>query len=515
MIPPDFAPRNPPPRSVSMSLRSLFNLRLPALRRLACAGLVLAAGVAAAGAEPTLTLDEAIKLALEKNPQIKVQAFGRSIARADLLTAIGKFDPSLNFRRSYSESEAPYGVNPFIGQIVKSDNYSLTVDGVTPWGLQFSFGGSATNQRGTFINNGSPSAFATYGGVTITQPLLRGFGFSTNFLGVRIARANKSISDWQFRQTAIDTVTSVINAYTNLMFAQEQLRIAERSRELAAGLLDENEKRFKVGSMSESDVTQARARTATRDESILQARQGVSDATNRLRQLMGETTFPIEPNKFNLAAPEDTEITVNPRKDLETAYELRPDYQAAKLGLVIRRANDASARNQLLPQVDFIGSYGYNGLDPNFSASRRMVLDRDNHSYSAGIVVSVPFTFAEGRGRARSARLQLHQSEADLSRLEQDIAVAVSHAAGELDTTKKRVAANKAALDLAKQALDGEVKKLRAGTSSTFFVLNLQEQLIFAELSYQGALTDQLRARAAYDQTLGRTLLVHHIELDK
>ena len=60
----------------------------------------------------TLTLDDAVRLALERNPQIKVEAFGQSIARADLLTAYGRFDPALTFRRSYSEfsSLAPSNV---------------------------------------------------------------------------------------------------------------------------------------------------------------------------------------------------------------------------------------------------------------------------------------------------------------------------------------------------------------------------------------------------------------------
>lgn len=492
----------------------MFPIQKTRLRRCAALALALAAG-ALLGAEPTLTLNDAIKLALEKNPQIKVQSYGRSIARADLLTAIGQFDPAINFRRSYAESEAPYSVNPFVGQIVKTDDYSLTLDGVTPWGLQFSLGGSATNQRGTFLNNGSENAFASFGGVTVTQPLLRGFGFGANFVGVRVARANKGISDWQFRQTVIDTVTNVIGAYSDLAFAQQSLRIAERSRELAAGLLAENEKRFKVGSMSESDVTQARARTATRDENILIAQQGVRDATNRLRQLMGETSFPIEPGAFQIDAMVPAEVAVNPAEDLKTAYQLRPDFQAAKLGIVIKKANDSSARNQLLPQVDFVGSYGYNGLDPNFSASRHMVWHQENHSYSAGIVVSVPLTFAEGRGKARSARMQLRQAEADLDRLEQDIAVSIAHAAGELETTQKRVDADERAFELAKQALDDEIKKLRAGTSSTFFVLNLQEELIGAEISYYNALADQRRAHAAYDREIGRTLLVQHIALDK
>jgi outer membrane protein TolC len=259
----------------------------------------------------------------------------------------------------------------------------------------------------------------------------------------------------------------------------------------------------------------ARARTATRDEAVLLAEQGVSDATNRLRQLIGETDFPIDPSTFALELASPPDVIVEPAQDLKTALELRPDYQAAKLGLVKNVTREKSARNHLLPEVDFVGSYGYVGLDTTFAASRRMVADRENRSYSAGVVVSVPLTFSEGRGRLRAARLQSRQAEADLTRLKLDIAVSIAHAAGEIRTTRRRVAANHAAYDLAKQALDAELKKLRAGTSTTFFVLNLQEQLAGVESSLYNSLADQRRAIAFYDREIGRTLLVHHLTLDQ
>lgn len=472
-----------------------------------------AVGLATAASAQTLTLDDAIRAALEKNPQVKVDAFGRSIARADLLTALGRFDPAFTFRRSYREDASLAATNVIVADLIKTDDYSLAFEGTTPWGLNYSLKGSAQNQR--YPQNGYTNSFLTFGGVEISQPLLRGFGFGANLVGVRIARADRGIADWQFRQTAIDTVTNVIGAYSDLAYAQQALRIAQRSRELAAGLLSDNEKRFKVGSVSESEVTQARARTASRDESILVAEQSVHDAVNRLRALMGETVFPISPATLLVEPVDPAEEPINAAQDLKKAYEDRPDYQAAKLGLLKRRANDSYARNQMLPQVDFVAGYGYSGLDPEFSASRRQVRDHDNRSYSAGVVVRVPLTFAQERGRARSARLQLRQGEADLLRLEQDIAVAIAHAAGEIETTQKRLAANQTAYDLAKQALDAEIKKLRAGTSSTYVVLGLQQELIGAEYSLYASRADLRRARAAYDRALGRTLSVHNIAIDK
>jgi len=186
-----------------------------------------------------------------------------------------------------------------------------------------------------------------------------------------------------------------------------------------------------------------------------------------------------------------------------------------EIGLKIDRTNQSYASNQLLPRVDFVGSYGHGGLDPNFKESRRQVREHDARAYTAGIVVRVPLTFASERGRARAARLTVRQSEADLERFEQDIALAVAAAAGQIETTRKRVEATRHALDLARQALEAEEKRLKAGTSNTFFVLQQQEQLALVENSYARALGDQRRALATYEREIGTTLQSHGITLSQ
>jgi outer membrane protein len=460
-----------------------------------------------------LQLDDAIRLALEHNQRVKVSAFSRDIARANVLAAYGAFDPALTFNRSYSETNLPVSVSPLVTQLTQTDDYSLSLDGAMPWGLTYSLGATANNQRGTF--NRFTDSYITFGGVSVTQPLLRGFGFGANLASLRIARANRGISDWQHRQTVIDIVTGVILTYNNLVQARDNLRIARLSRELAAQLLDQNEKRNRVGALSDADVIQARARVADREESILFAERSARDVENRLRELIGETVYSNTAPELDLAPlVPAAEIAVNAGEDLKRAYDLRPDYQAARLGISIQRANTAAAQNQLLPRVDFVGSYGYNGIDRDFAASRAQVRNEDARAYSAGVVVRVPLTFAEGRGRARAAKLGLRQSEADLQRLEQDIAVSVAAAAGQLDTTRQRVSVTRTALDLAKQALDAEEKRLKAGASSTFLVLQLQEQRSAVENGYYAALADQRRAIASYEHELGTTLESHHLTLE-
>ena len=114
-------------------------------RRPSLAPFSLALSAACVSSHPSpsaapLTLDDAIRLALDKNRNIKVEDFSRGIARANLLAAYGQFDPSINFARSYSESNSLLTVDPLLTQLelVKTDNYNLSLDGVMPWGLNYS-----------------------------------------------------------------------------------------------------------------------------------------------------------------------------------------------------------------------------------------------------------------------------------------------------------------------------------------------------------------------------------------
>ena len=461
---------------------------------------------------PTLTLDDAIRLALQRNKVLKVTSYGRGISRALLLEARGQFDPALVFNRNYTSTQftTSFGPIPVLDQ-TKTDTFSGGIQGILPLGTLYSITGSTIEVRDTY--NGITKNFQTFGGFQVDQPLLKGFGFSANLVNVRVAKANRAISDLTYRQSAIDTVTNVIVAYSNLQLAHDQLNSAEKARAQAAELLSENEKAFKVGSNSQSDVLTSRAYAAQYEESILIAERAIRDAQNQLRKLIVDEVF-LEDEPLLVLAPMDIpDVAVDRRTDLERALAVRPDYLQQQLLITKNRALESAAFNSLLPQVDFVGGYGYNGSAGTFSASRQMVQDHMNPSVSAGLTVTIPLTFSAGRGGFRAAKLQRIQAEADMKRLEADIAVAVADAAGQIETSRKRVTADRAAYALALKALEAEEKKKKAGTSSTLAVAQQQNFVVNIESSISYAVAAERQAVAVYDQVLGNTLERYHIKL--
>lgn len=459
----------------------------------------------------TITLNDAIQRALAKNFAIKISGFNASIAAAGVTQSLGKFDPVLSGNYQYSANASPGYTDPNTGLTssavnINTDNYGLNLGGLLPWGMTYQLGATTTNTRGTF--DAYADNFSTFAGISGTQPLLRNFGFGATLATIRIAQINRGMSEWEFRQAVIDTVTNVIFAYNDLNFAHAYRLSAIRSRDLALQLVDENQKRFKTGSASQYDVTFANSSAARREENILFAEQSVREAENTLKQLITDTKTPeLLREHLTIEPPEPAPIViVDAAADFRAALTKRPDYQRARLTLKRDSITTRLQRNQLLPRVDLVGGYGYSGQAGSFGLTRQQIEKKDYNAYNWGVVLSIPLTFTTERGRYRAARLQQRQSETIQEQVEQNIVVLIGNAASQIEIVQKRIQATRRSRDLAQATLDAEVKRLRAGQSNSIFVAQQQEMLSLAEVSEARAQSDYQKALADYDRQLGVTL---------
>ena len=483
------------------------------------AGTLLNSRAADSISDAPLPLEQAIQMALAKNYSIRIESLGIPIARAGVTEALGRFDPVLSGSYNDARNKEPALASVATGlraipTITDTDYYSLGIVGCSPWGLSYKIGASASNERGNY--NNFSDTYTTFSGITLTQPILRDFGFGASLATVRIARTNRAISEWDYRDTVINTVTQVIYAYCDVQNAQSRLRSAQKSLELALTLQKENERRFQVGERSEYEILSAKAKVANREETVLIMERYVRTAENALKQLVSDQRdAAVATQRINIVSTKiDQNLHIDAAADFRTALNQRPDYQKARLSVLKSNLDRNYKRNQLLPRVDLVGSYGYNGLASDYPSARSDLRNRDYPAYSAGLSVSVPLSSSTERGRYRASKLRQVQAELALEQMEQDIVLQVANAATQLETTLKRVAVTKRARELNEQTLEADIKRLRAGTGSTFNVLYQQEQLNYAETSEAQAIADHNKARAEYDRQLGRTLEVHHIALE-
>jgi len=488
-----------------------------------CLGGILVLGTAALGApavtgEPALSLDEAIRLALAKNFAIRIQSHEAKLAKEGVSEALGRFDVSLKGRYSNQRIEDPQLAGlpsqPRPGaDITDTESMELGLEGFLPTGATYSIGGSQVNARDS--DTGFVDTYSSFAGIRFTQPLLRDGGTTAGLYQVRVAKTNRQLSDWEYRQTVTNIVTQVIYSFSELHFAHARLRSAKRSHELATQLQKENERRFSVGERSEYEIISAKARVATREEAILNAEHHVRIAENALRQLISDKTDATLLSDSLLPAPLTLEMSqeIKPAEDFRSALENRPDYRMAELGVRKGELDRSFSKNQALPRVDFVGSYGYAGVGYDYAGSRSDLRTKDFGNFSTGVVLSIPLGAVSERSRLRSSKLRLLQAQDYLRKLEQSIVVDISNAAAQVESTRKRMESTRMARELNEQTLEAEIKRLRAGAGTTFSVLYQQEQLNGAEIGEALARSDHLKALAEYDRQTGRTLSNHHISL--
>lgn len=444
-----------------------------------------------------LTLTRALQLAMQKNLAIKVEAFVPKIADAVVTTEQGMFDPALNtgFEQTTTRTSPSYFES-------RTTNVSSGISGLTPLGSTYNLGlaTGASDYR----------SFQAGAGFSLTQPLLRGFGTDYNLAGLRIARNARKSSGWVFRQAVIDVVTQTVYAYNAFYSAMRDYDAAVQSRDSALQLQHDEEREMQIGTRTHLDVTTAAADAAAREEAVILAVSTIGDDERALKLLiiddpktLLETRVAIEPPPLPIVGP------VNVEAGLSDAFLKRPDYQQALLDLKNHHIGIVVARNQALPQIDLNGSLNLLGLNAGDVTSSFGSLGNSSNepnTWAAGFVFSLPIPNRTARGKFDSAKLAAAQALVRLHQMEQGIMVDVANAAGQINTNRQRIDATREALRLAAESQDAGQARLKAGTATTFEVLQLQEKLATAQAAKIKAEGDYLNAIAEYDRQTGTTL---------
>ncbi len=449
-----------------------------------------------------LTLRKAIALAIENNLAIKVAEFEPDIADARITAAEGTFDPTLNLGGGHNVT------NSSIDE-TQAGNYYANIAGKSIWGTQYSVGITGTTAR--------YSDYWSQSGLSLSQPLLRGFGTAVNLASLHIARNNREISEWDFKQEVINVVTETVYFYNQLYSAQRNYEAKKRSRDLALELCKEEEARAEIGVKVALDVITAQAEAASREEAVILAKNDIENNERYLKQLITcdtrtllFTPVDIEPPPESVTGDLDVDAGVC------DALKERPDYQQALVALKTRNINIVTARNSTLPRLDLVASLDLLGVNArDLAGSMRYWGNgvRNPEDWSIGAVFSVPLGNRAAKGSYKEAKLLKAQALVNLKKLEQSIMVDVAYAAGEVNTAHKRIDSTQEALRLAQESLDAGRKRHDAGKATTYEVLQLQKSMTESEASLINAQADYRKALSEYDRQTGVTLLRNAVKI--
>jgi outer membrane protein len=459
----------------------------------------------------SLTLRECIDRALENNLEIKSQRIDPAIGSWGVVGAQGVYDPLLGGGINYQDSVTPEDTTPTTSFTDRRVQSSGSLSGLLPSGAIYDFSTATTRDSSLAGNPTNSFSFLYTGnaGVSLTQPLLKNFGFGVNSANIRIARESQSVALQTFIQLVMSKINDVSTAYYELIFAIENHKSALETRALAQQLLDENRKREQVGTMSPLDVIQAEAGVAESEQTVITTDRAIKDNENTLKRLIcqrvtelrGISLVPVDYPLVQMVAI-DVDFSTN------TALEKRADYLSLKHALEKQNISVQFTRNQLWPEIDLQGSYGLNGGGRNFDRYIDSYTGANYPAWSVGVALTIPLGNRAARANYHIARLDADQAVLSLKSLEQDIVVEVDNAVGHVETNLKSVEAARAATRLAQESLDAEKKKLLAGTSTTFLVLQAQSQLATSRSA-------QIRAEADYNESIVALDLAEGTILDK
>ena len=512
-----------------------------------------------------LSLREALSMALENNKDIEVARQNVRIAEFDLRGSQGAYDPRFTTQAFYERIESP--ISSFLsggqnGSTIQSD-YTGTarLEGQSPvlggsYHLDFSSVRLNTNNQFIALNPQYPTTLS----FTYAQPLWRGLKIDNSRRQIEIARKNLSLTDAQFRQRAIDTITNVQRAYWDLVFALRSLQVQRDAVTVARTQLEHNKRLVNEGQLAPIDVVAAQAQISTYEQRVFSALEEVSRSENNLKNMISEnqkaqiwTQSIVPTDPVELSVPE-----VSLPDALKTAMENRPELQQSAVLQEINQIDQRYFKDQTKPAIDLVGTYGVSGLAGSvstagvnpFTASSLQVRQRvDELSVLQGLQplpVVPPQTFSPellgGYGqslqnllanrygnfkvgvqislplRNRTAEAQLGRSLVEGERigtqreqLEQTIQVDVRNALQSVRSSEARLRAAAATREANEQQFASEQRKLDAGQSTTFLVLERQTSLTESRGLELKAQTDLNKAIADLQRATGNALRVNSI----
>jgi outer membrane protein TolC len=500
-----------------------------------------------------MSLEDCIEVALHHNLDLQIKRLNPELSRFTLDAAYGAYDPSLYGSAEHDYRRQPGSVDSngrlIPGAELETDSFTSGFQGLLPWGLAYNLGISMADQ--TTVRPGTPASTATFtntffdvtsgnnitlistnnqpaiptisaetfsgqaGFLQLRQPLLKNFWIDSTRLQIILDKKNLKISELDLRSQVMTTVTAVEQAYYNLIFSQENIKVQQKALELAERQLAENKKRVEVGAMAPLDEKQAQSQVAGSRADLLNA-LGTEETQQRVvKSLLSDdyskwAKVAIKPTQSLIALPEKFNLQESWRKGLSQ----RPDLLQEKLSLSKQGDIIRLQKNQLYPQLDVVGTAGYNASSATFGGYLDQFGGRDNPFYSVGGQLTIPLGNNTARNNYKSAKATQDQIAMQLKQLEQNVLIQIENDIAVANTRFQQVDATREARIYAEAALDAEQKKLESGKSTSFVVLQLTKDLTTARSTEISALASYNNALAQLALDEGDTLERRHVSLE-
>jgi outer membrane protein TolC len=452
-------------------------------------------------------------------------------------SVVPSFDPSvvglLNFTHQTTPQTAfqSYDTNALVTNTTTA-NAGVSTGFSTGATASFNFNNNHTNWNS--LSSGFNPFNGSTLGVTVTQPLLRGFGAALNRRFIRIAGNERKITSLLFRQQLINTIYGVVRLYTDFVALYEDEKVKQETLTLAEQLLKDTQAQVEIGTLARVELTRANAQVASARLDVINARglreeeeaivKTVLTRGNDDPELRNAPVIPTD----TLSIPEQEDV--RPIQDLVTdALGNRPDLAQAQLQIENSEIGLAGSRNATLPEVDLVGVMQNNGLAgttsptlPNpypgysggYGTALEEVLARNYPTYGVGVQVTLPIHNRVAEADLARDELQVKQSQIRLAQLQNQARLEVEDALISMRRSRASYQAAVEARQLQQESLEAEQAKFEIGSSTAFFVIQYQSLVAQAKSTEVAAQSSYVKARAALERATGTILDQNHISFD-
>jgi len=494
-------------------------------------------GVAVAGQAATgvTVASSATELGVLGAPQDNLSVQG-AVAQSNG-SAVPSLDPAVTGLLNFTHQSTPetsiqsYGTNALVTNTTTA-NTGISTGFSTGATASLNFNNNHTNWNA--LNDGFNPFNGASLGVTVTQPLLRGFGSSLNRRYIRIAGNERKITSLLFQQQLINTIYGVVRLYTDFVALYEDEKVKQETLTLAEKLRTDTQAQVEIGTLAVIEGTRANAQVASARLALINARGLREEQEAIVKNVLTRRNDDAEIRDAHII-PTDT-LSVPDQEDVRAIQDLmsdalnnRPDLAQAALQVENSQIGLAGSRSLTLPEVDLIGVVqnnglagttsptlpnGYAGFSGGYGSALEQLFARNYPTYGVGVQVTLPIHNRVAEADLARDEIQVKQQQVRVAQLQNEARLEVQDAIIAMRRARASYQAAVEARQLQQESLTAEQAKFEIGTSTSFFVIQYQSLLAQAKSTEIAAQSSYMKARAALQRATGTILDQNHISFD-
>ena len=487
-----------------------------------------------------VSLQDVIGLMLDHNLDIRTNRFSPRSSVLQTLVFYRALQPEIRFSGTViRDTSAP--TSQTSGAVTLSNlrhQFAVNFSQLLPWGTSVSIDATMNRQSNNSVANTFNPSYIGNIRYTLGQHLLRDRGRLINTRQIIVGQNNERLSEIQFEEQLIDLVVQAQKAYWDLVFAANDLKVKQRSLEIAQQTLSENKMKVEIGTLARIEVKQTESEVANRRQQLIQATGLVVTGEDQIKRMISAET---DPSLFlvkleTLDTPRSAAAVTIPALEeaVRLALENRPELRANELELRNREIDVEYTKNQKLPALDATFTFNQNGtggtrtirggefggpitqiIPGGIGDAFSQLFSYDYRGYTVGFSLTIPLNNKAAKAEYERAvnEQRLSASRSDVTKAQ--IALEVRNALTQIEQAKASIETSRVARELAQERVEAEQTKFSLGTSTLRFVLEEQRNVAQAETTELESIVSFTKAVVDLDKAMGLTLMRNNVQIDK